>query len=242
MHAHEGGDGRVDPRQFQRDHAVEHAAAARAAIAGAGQASDAERGEPGHQVVREFLPGPVVVDYRRDGLLHEVPHRHDQLAAVGVEQLLERVEVGVDGRIHAGLPSGFGIRNRPGRLSAPAPGAVRNWLITGASSAASVTRPRWPPSKDVQRRARDQPVHDPGISQRDDRVVVAGHDQRRLREQRQERQAGPARAGRELVEVAARGADPVVRVHGGGDAGGIGPGAAAVEVGRDAAPGSPRSV
>jgi len=66
---------------------------------------------------------------------------------------------------------------------------------------------------DVQPRFRDQQVHQPGIRQRDDRVVVAGHDEHRLAQQRQERHAGPARARGELVQVPARRADPVAVVH-----------------------------
>ncbi len=66
---------------------------------------------------------------------------------------------------------------------------------------------------DVQPRFRDQQFHQLGVGQRDERVVVAGHDERALPEQRQERQAGPARARGELVQVPARRADPVAVVH-----------------------------
>jgi short chain dehydrogenase len=55
---------------------------------------------------------------------------------------------------------------------------------------------------DVQLAARYQPVHDPRIDQRDDRVVVTGHDQRRRPQPRQHRQAGPPDGGDQLVEVA----------------------------------------
>ena len=55
---------------------------------------------------------------------------------------------------------------------------------------------------DVQLAARYQPVHDPGVDQRDDGVVVAGQDQGGLGQPRQPRQAGPADAGGELVVVA----------------------------------------
>src|SRR5487761_1660300 len=44
----------------------------------------------------------------------------------------------------------------------------------------------------VQPAARDQPVHDPSVDHRDDRVVVAGQDQGRRPQPRQPRQAGPA--------------------------------------------------
>ena len=56
----------------------------------------------------------------------------------------------------------------------------------------------------VQPRVPDEPAHQPGVGQRDDRVVVPGQDQRRLPQSRQQRQAGPARRGGELVQVAAR--------------------------------------
>jgi hypothetical protein len=66
---------------------------------------------------------------------------------------------------------------------------------------------------DVQPRVRDEQLHQPGVGQRDDRVVVAGQDERALAQQRQERHAGPARACGELVQVAERRADPVAVVH-----------------------------
>jgi len=65
----------------------------------------------------------------------------------------------------------------------------------------------------VQAGPRDQRVHQPGVGQRDQRVVVAGKDQRGLPDQRQERQAGPARAGGELVQVTERRADAALAVH-----------------------------
>jgi len=86
---------------------------------------------------------------------------------------------------------------------------------------------------DVQPRAPDEPVHQPGIDQRDDRVVVSGQDERRLAQPRQERQAGPARRGGELVHVAARRADPVTVVHRRHDLRGIDSRQPAVEVAGD---------
>ncbi len=85
--------------------------------------------------------------------------------------------------------------------------------------------------KDVQLRMRDQPVHQAGVDQRDDRVVVARHDECRLAQQRQERHARPAGPGGELVEVATRRPDPGMRVHRGGDQPRIGPGGSAVQAG-----------
>ena len=55
---------------------------------------------------------------------------------------------------------------------------------------------------DVKLAVRDQPVHDPRVDQRDDRVVVPGQDQRRRPQPAQPRQAGPADAGGQLVVVA----------------------------------------
>jgi hypothetical protein len=85
---------------------------------------------------------------------------------------------------------------------------------------------------DVQLRPGDEPVHQPGVDQRDERVVVAGHDQRRLPQQRQERQAGPARARGELVQVPAGWPDPVAVIHRPGRPGGIGAGRPAVDAAR----------
>src|SRR3954454_6300195 len=56
---------------------------------------------------------------------------------------------------------------------------------------------------DVEPRVGDQAREHAGVDQRDDRVVVAPHDEGRLPQQRQERQAGPAGHRRELVVVAA---------------------------------------
>jgi hypothetical protein len=82
---------------------------------------------------------------------------------------------------------------------------------------------------DVQPRFRNEQVHQPGIGQRDDRVVVAGHDEHRLAQQRQERHAGPARARDELVKVAHRRPDPVAVVHRRRDPPRIGPRRATVD-------------
>jgi len=86
---------------------------------------------------------------------------------------------------------------------------------------------------DVQPRVRDEPPHQVPVRQRDDRVVVTGHDQRLLPQQRQERQARPAQPGGQLVEVAAVRADPVVRVHRRAHPRRVGPRGPAVQAGRD---------
>jgi len=86
---------------------------------------------------------------------------------------------------------------------------------------------------DVQPRFRDEQFHQLGVGQRDDRVVVAGQDERGLAQQRQERHAGPARRGGELVQVAARHPDPVVAVHRRHDLLGIDPRQPAVDVAGD---------
>src|SRR5579875_998765 len=54
----------------------------------------------------------------------------------------------------------------------------------------------------VQLAARDQPVHDAAVDQRDDGVVVTGQDQRGRLQPAQTRQAGPAPRGQQLVVVA----------------------------------------
>ena len=50
------------------------------------------------------------------------------------------------------------------------------------------------PVEDVKPGVGDQAQHDPGIDRRDDWVIVAGQNQRGLREPMQPGQAGPARA------------------------------------------------
>jgi hypothetical protein len=84
--------------------------------------------------------------------------------------------------------------------------------------------------EDVQLRVRDKPVHQPRVGQRDDRVIVPGQHERPLPQQRQERHAGPARAGGELIDVAPRRADPVVPGQHRGDALRIRPGSAPVQL------------
>jgi hypothetical protein len=86
---------------------------------------------------------------------------------------------------------------------------------------------------DVQPRVRYERVHQPCVGQRDDRVVVARDDQRRLAEQRQERQAGPARSRGELVQVPPRRPDPVPVVHRHRDPSRVGPRRPPVQVARD---------
>jgi hypothetical protein len=85
----------------------------------------------------------------------------------------------------------------------------------------------------VQSRFPYQQVHQPRVDQRDDRVVVAGKDERVLAQQRQERHAGPAGGGGELVKVTARRADPVAVVHRRHDLLGIDSGQPAIEVAGD---------
>jgi hypothetical protein len=84
---------------------------------------------------------------------------------------------------------------------------------------------------DVQPRFRDEPVQQPGVDQRDDRIVVAGQDQCRLAQPRQERQAAPAHAGEELVQVPDGRPDPVAVVHDRRDPFRIVPRRPAVEIG-----------
>ncbi len=77
---------------------------------------------------------------------------------------------------------------------------------------------------DVQPRVRDEQLHQPAVGQRDDRVVVAGQDEGRLADRPQERHAGPARRGGELVQVAAGHPGPVlVMMHRGRDLLGVDP-------------------
>jgi len=107
VHAHERGDRRVGPGQLHRDHPVQERAAARAAVAVVGRAGDAQPREPRDQVVRELLPGPVVVDDRLDLLGHELPRAPEGVPAVVVQQLLQAVEVSLRGVGHESPPQEF---------------------------------------------------------------------------------------------------------------------------------------
>ena len=80
-------------------------------------------------------------------------------------------------------------------------------------SAARVTRNRCPQSRIVEPRVGDQPLHDAGVDRRDERIVGAGHDQRRLAQRAEPRQAGPAERRGELqvVPALARKADVAKR-------------------------------
>src|ERR1700722_19143834 len=87
---------------------------------------------------------------------------------------------------------------------------------------------------DVQVAARNQAVHNPGVGDRDDRVVVTGQDQGGRPQLGQEGQAGPARGGQQLVVVPPGGAEAgggVQQVTGHDR---VFPGAAAVELAGDA--------
>ena len=135
VHAEERPDRRVHPGQLHRDHAVQQEAATGAAVALVQLAGDAELAEVAHQVVRELLPGPVVVDDGLDRLLHELPDPVQELAALGFEGLLEQVEVGVgDGGAVSGWHASSPVQRRAT--------ADRKPSTTGASSEASVTRAR----------------------------------------------------------------------------------------------------
>ena len=83
---------------------------------------------------------------------------------------------------------------------------------------------------DVQLRVRDQGGLQPRVGDRDDRVVVAAHHQRRLPQEAQERQARPADHGRQLVVVAALGAGAGGAVQQGGTERGVGAHRAAVDL------------
>src|ERR1700734_1452520 len=87
---------------------------------------------------------------------------------------------------------------------------------------------------DMQLASGYQPVHDPRVDQRDDRVVVTGQDQGGPSQPRQPRQAGPAGPGEQLVVVTpgrAQAGRPVQQVTGHGR---VAPRAAAVQLPGDA--------
>src|SRR6478609_715707 len=76
---------------------------------------------------------------------------------------------------------------------------------------------------DVQGGVGQESGHDPGVGQRDDRVVGAGQDQGRLPQERECGQAGPAGAGEQLQQVPGQfgfGSQPAA-VQLGGDRGGV---------------------
>ena len=105
-----------------------------------------------------------------------------------------------------------GLLSWPG-LAASVRSASRNASTTGAMRSGCAASSRWPPAIDVQLAARYQPVHDPRVGQRDDRVVVAGQDQGRRPQPRQPGQACPSGRRDQLVEVAAGRAQPGRRVQ-----------------------------
>ena len=86
---------------------------------------------------------------------------------------------------------------------------------------------------DVQLGVGQQAPHDAGVEQRDDGVVVAGEQQCRLPDPGQQRQAAPAGAGGELVEVAAPRAHAAAAVQELPRAGRVRSDGPAVEVGGD---------
>ena len=90
-----------------------------------------------------------------------------------------------------------------------------------------------PAAVDVRARVRDAPLHDLRVDRRDDRVVVAGDDQRGLPDQPQHRQRAPAEPGQQLVVVAAVRAVPGAGAQHLGGALRVGAHGAAVELGGD---------
>ena len=61
---------------------------------------------------------------------------------------------------------------------------------------------RWPQFITSEPRVRDHPRQNPAVDQRDDRVVVAHHDQRRLLERVQPEDAGPPGEREKLIKIA----------------------------------------
>ena len=187
----------------------------------------------------ELRPGPVVVDDRLHLLLHEGVHAVQQRPVLGRR---------------AAAP---GRRSRRRRASVAPPRRVGREPGRGGSRGPGTGRPRGPARRpreqakvavgvDVQPGVGDQPGHHAGVDQRDDRVVGARQHQRRLPEQRQERQAGPAEARGELVERT-RGRRPARQLR--DELGGARPGGAAGRRrarprprGRSRGPGSRRAV
>ena len=166
------------------------------------QAGDAELGDAGHEVVRELRAGPVVVDDRLDLAGHEGAHAAEQLAVLLLEQQLEAEEVGERGVLEAEV-----VEVRSWGVSSSA-GSSGTLSMTGASSSASVRIAEVAAVVDVQPGAGISRACIRGLADRDDRVVVAAHHQRRLPDQPQERQAAPAGHRGQLVVVAALGPGP----------------------------------
>ena len=83
---------------------------------------------------------------------------------------------------------------------------------------------------DVEVGMRDQRSQHPAVDERDDRVVVAGENERGLPDQEQKREARPASTGEKLVHVATRVADTAVSPEKSFDQCGIAAGTPAVEV------------
>src|SRR5215472_16887718 len=96
----EGSDGGVDARHLHSDEAVEQPATAGGAVALVPDPCDidVERAQLGDDLVRELVPGPIVLDNRCDFGLHEIAYALDNRPLLRIEQVGNLVEIAVDGR------------------------------------------------------------------------------------------------------------------------------------------------
>src|SRR5262249_14764593 len=96
----EGSDGGVDARHLHSDEAVEQPATAGGAVALVPDPCDidVERAQLGNDLVRELVPGPIVLDDRCDFGLHEIAYALDNRPLLRIEQVGNLVEIAVDGR------------------------------------------------------------------------------------------------------------------------------------------------
>ena len=132
MHGGEGGDRGVGAGQFHRHHAVEEERLSGAAESVIGQSC--QPGLPGNDLEREASSLPMPIHRRLDLGGHDVAPAVQICLFAGVEQVLQRVEVGA---VSGG-------------------GGAHCCFLTGAfgtSRSRAPTRRRWRPGRCVRRRA-----------------------------------------------------------------------------------------
>ena len=178
MHAEEHAEAAVAAVQFHRDQPARHRAHPGAAVSLDVLADDAELGQPLDQRPADLGPFPVRADDRHDLLVDEPPDGDEVRPLLVGELLADGEEVRPEGfpEMHARH-----LRHRWLPFRAWPSGVVRSasrnastdrsdvFGVGGQLEVAAVIN--------MQLTVGYQPVHDPRVDQRDDRVVVTGQDQ-----------------------------------------------------------------